>query len=145
MAFIDEVAHDVGIPYHDYNEEDASYVRVCALVKIPHGLLQADGLDQSVVGECFAICVIERVARTHADGVYIWRKTAWEKTDTQHPTNHRMKAEWKRCMGAVAGFFFAISGREVARNWEDLSAELIMQRERAKASGSDAVSPLGGA
>ena len=77
MACIDDVAQEVGIPYHDYNENDAFYVRVCALVKILHGLLHADGLSQSVVEECFAICVVERVARMHAGGVYIWRQAAW--------------------------------------------------------------------
>ena len=137
MAFIDEVAHEIRIPHHDYNEDDARYVRVAALVKILYGLLHADGMNQSVIEECFAICVIERISRMHADGVYIWRKTAWEKTGTQNPTTHDMKAEWKRCMDSVSGFFFSLSGREVGKHWEEISGDLILQRESAKASGSD--------
>ena len=46
MAFSGEVAHDIGIPYHDYNEENAFYVRVCALVKILYGIPHADGIDR---------------------------------------------------------------------------------------------------
>ena len=139
MSCIDDVAQEVRIPYHDYNDKDAFFVRICALVKILHGLLHADGINQSVMEECFAVCILERVARMHPDGVYIWRQTAWEKQDTQHPTTHGMKAEWKRCIDAVAGFFFSISGQDVARQWGDLSDELKLQRARAKAAGSDAV------
>ena len=77
----------------------------------------------------------------HADGVYIWQQTAWEKTDTHHPTTHRMKVGRGRRMGDVSGiFFFAIPGREIARNWEDLPSELILQRGGATASWGDAVS-----
>ena len=53
MACIGEVAHGIGIQHRDYKEEDSPYVRVCSLVKIPHGLLRADGHDQSVAGGMF--------------------------------------------------------------------------------------------
>ena len=115
-----------------------------ALVKILYGLLHAYGANRSVIEVYFAIFVIGRIVRMHADGVYVWRENDWVRTGAQNPTTHDMEALWKRCMGAVSGFFFSLSGREVGGNWGEISDDLILRRGRDKASGGDVLSLWGG-
>ena len=53
----------------------ARYIRVCALVEIPYSRLNSEQTHQCAIGECFAICVLERISRPHADGLYEWENS----------------------------------------------------------------------
>ena len=96
MWNIDAVARELGLRNHDYDESDAFFIRAPAVAHLLYGQLHAEALNHAVVEECFATSVIERTTRTHADGVYIWRQSAWEKLDGEHAITHQMKAEWRR-------------------------------------------------
>ena len=137
MAYVDNVAVEVGCGKSESDGAFSRYVRVCALVKILHGQLNSEQPHQCVVDECFAVCVLETVARPHSDGIYEWKQTSWEKVDGKAMLTHSMKLEWKECMECVSGFFFSICGGEVGQTWEALRAELLRGRRRSVADGSN--------
>ena len=76
MRLID-LAAEMGLQNHDSDPKAAVYVRVCSLVKLLRPELFSDSLNQSVLEEAFAVCVLETCTRAHADGVYAWRNTGW--------------------------------------------------------------------
>ena len=132
---IDDVAEEMMCPDYDNNWETCVYVRVCCLVKILYGHLMSDMPNQCLIDESFAVCVLERVARPHPDGIYEWRQTAWEKLGGSATSTHDMKVEWKRCMDCVAGFFFSISGKGARRTWGSISPLLREAVSDARENG----------
>ena len=81
MTYIENVAVDAGCGREEADGELSMFVRVCALAKILYAKLSSEQPHQCVVDERFAVCVLERVARPHADGIYAQKQTSWGKVD----------------------------------------------------------------
>ena len=127
MAFIDEVTRAIGCPDPDSDPNWALVSRVCAVSKHLFPSAHSDSINQCVLEEALAICIIERVARAHADGVYTWCGTAWSKVDGQHFVTMSMKTEWEKCIDCASGFFFSMQGKGVPRDWPHI--ELFMKEQ----------------
>ena len=134
MAFIDEVSHSIECPDPDSDPNWALVSRVCAVSKHLFPSVHSDSLNQCVLEEALAICIIERVARAHADGVYTWCGTAWSKVDGHHFVTMSMKTEWKKCTDCSAGFFFSMHGKGVSRSWPDI--ELFLKGQVSQYRGN---------
>ena len=115
LHYIDDVAAEVDSPCHDDDADLSAYVRVCCVVKSLYGQLRPDTVNQCVIEERFAICIIGRVSRAYDDGVCRWREPAWGKLDGMGDVTRDMKYEWKRCIVCVAGFVFSIASTGVER------------------------------
>ena len=105
------------------------------MVKVLYGQMHSDNVNQCVFDQCFAISILERVARAHADGIYRWRKSAWGKLDGMAALTRDMKYEWMRCMGCVAGFFFSIASTGVERKLGPVLAALKKSRGDSSMDG----------
>ena len=137
MKYIDNVALEVGRSRSESDGALSRFVRVSTLAKILYAQLNSEQPHQCVVEECFAVCVLEVVARPHADGLYERRQTSWEKVDGKALMTHSMKLERVECAECVSGFFFSIFGSEVGQAWGAVSAELARCRRLSVADGSN--------
>ena len=100
MKFIDDVSETIGCPDSDSDPDWALIVRVCAVAKHLSPSTHSDNLNQCVLEEALAICIIERVSRAHANGLYKWCGTAWSKLDGHHFVTMDVKTEWKNAWTA---------------------------------------------
>ena len=116
MECADCLAYEVDRPDIEQSGRTSTYFRICALSKILHGHLQSGAMNQCVTDVSFAICLIDRVARAQAGGIYARRKTACGEIDRTNPITHAMKYERVRNMDCVSGFFFHRQDKDSARD-----------------------------
>ena len=68
--YVVTVEEEAGFGMGEADGECPMYVRVCTLVEILYAQINSALPHQCVVDDRFAVCVLGRVARPRADGIY---------------------------------------------------------------------------